>query len=150
VKSYEARIARLEKIMGPRSQKAALLLLVDLLVQTKNEQERQERSSKRRPPKVTPDEGGKPAICGFRIQPTPPEKAEPPPAYTAYMTAQAAQVQAQPQPAPPATPKARRRYSPKASPVMDMCVFPAHWQFNRGRCAESEDEQRRRMPPQVF
>jgi pyruvate/2-oxoglutarate dehydrogenase complex dihydrolipoamide acyltransferase (E2) component len=150
VKNYEVRIARLENILGPRRQKASLLLLVDLLVQTKKEQERQERSSKRRPPKVTPDEGGKPAVCGFCIQPTPPEKTEPPPAYTAYMTAQAAQVQAQLQPAPPATPKARRRSSQKASPVMDMCVFPAHWKFNRGQCAESEDEQRRRVPPLVI
>lgn len=149
MKSYQARIARLEKILGPRSKKAALRLLVDIMVQAQREEDRQERSSKRRPPKVNPDEGGMPAVCEFQFRPAPPEKAQPPPAYIAYMASQAAQVQSHPP--PPATPKARRKSAKNTSPVVDLCVFPAHWQFNRSRRRdESEDEQRRRVPPLVI
>jgi len=158
VKSDEARIARLERILGPRSQKAALRFLADILVQAQREEDRQERSSRRRPPKVNPDEGGMPAGCEFEFRPPPSEKtAQPPPAYIAYMAAQAAEVQANPPPpVQPATRKTRRKSAKHTSaqhpsPVADMCVFPAHWQFNRSRRRdESEDEQRRRVPPLVI
>jgi hypothetical protein len=151
VKSYEVRIARLEKILGPRSQKAALLLLVDLLVQTKNEEEREERSSKRNPPKVNPDEGGRTAVCEFQFRPAPPEEMQPPPAYIKYIAAQAEQVQEHsPPPVQPVDPVRKRNPAEETAPVIDMCVFPEHWKFNRGSCAESDDEQRRRLPPQVF
>ena len=150
MKSYEVRIARLEKILGPRSQKAALLLLVDLLVQTKNEEEREERSSKRNPPKVNPDEGGRPAVCEFQFRPAPPEEVQPPPAYIEYMAAQAARAEPPPtQPAQPAPSKPKRKTANKEPPVMDMSPLPANRQF-RGWSVESDDEQRRRVPPLVI
>lgn len=143
MKSYEARIARLEKILGPRSQKAALLLLADLLVQTKNEEERQERTRRSHPPKVNPDEGGRPAVCDFQIRPAPPEEVPPPPAYIEYMAAQAARAEPPPpQPAQPAPAKSRRKTANKEPSVMDMRPLPAHRQF-RGWSVESDDEQRR-------
>ncbi|MEI8206150.1 MAG: hypothetical protein WCG03_04670 [Kiritimatiellales bacterium] len=143
MKSYKIRIARLEKILGPRSQKAALLLLVDLLVHEKKGEERQERSGRRRPPKViNPNEGGNPHWL-FENEPASHERVLPPPAMAECYTAPA-------QPDPPAAPACERKTARETSPVVDMRVFPEHWQFNRGLCVESEDEQRRRMPPQVF
>jgi hypothetical protein len=152
VKSYDARIARLERILGPRSQKMALQLFVDLLVQTKNEEERQERARRSHPPKVSPDEGGRPAVCDFQIRPAPPEEVQHPPAYIEYMAAQAARAESPPpptQPAQPAPSKSRRKTAKKEPPVMDMSPLPAHRQF-RGWREESDDEQRRRVPPLVI
>ena len=140
MKRYKTRIARLERILGPRSQKAALLLLVDLLVHEKKGEERQERSGQNRPPKVsTPDEGGSLGQWQVEIEPASPERILPPPAMAECDTAPA-------QPDPPSDSACER----KTAPVFDMCVFPEHWRFNRCQCAESEDEQRRRVPPQVF
>lgn len=143
MKSDKARIARLEKILGSHSQKAALLLLVDLLVHEKREEDRQERSGQNRPPKViNPNEGGNPHWL-LENEPAGNERVLPPPAMAECYTAPA-------QPDPPATPACERKTARETAPVVDMRVFPEHWQFNRGQCAESEDEQRRRMPPQVF
>ena len=144
MKSYEARIARLERILGPRSQKATLLQLVDLLVHEKKAEERQERSVRKRPPKVsTPDEGGSLGQWQVEIKPARPESVPLPPASTECYTAPAL-------PDPSAAPAHEQKTAWETAPVVDMCVFPEHWQFNRGQLAESEDEQRRRMPPLVF
>lgn len=150
MKSYEARIARLERILGPRSQKMALQLFVDLLVQTKNEEEHQERARKRHPPKVNPDEGGRPDGCEFQIRPAPPEQMQPSPAYIAYMAAQAARAEPPPmQPAQPAPSKSRCKTAKKEPPVMNMSPLSEHRQL-RGWREESDDEQRRRVPPLVI
>lgn len=144
MKSYEARIARLERILGPRSQNAALLGLVDLLVHAKKAEERQERSCRKRPPKIMPpDEGGRPAQWQVEIKPAGPERVLPPPAFTECCAAPVP-------PDRPAPPVQKQKTVRETAPIVDLCVFPAHWQFNRGQRAESEDEQRRRMPPLVF
>ncbi len=140
MKSYEARIARLESILGPRSQKAALLQLVDLLVHDKKAEERQERSERRHPPKViNPDEGGNPVQWPVEISPAGPERARLPPAIAECA-----------QPDPPDATESQQKTGRETVPVVDLCVFPAHWRFKRGLYAESDDEQRRRVPPLVF
>jgi len=148
VKNYKARIARLERILVSR-QKAALLLFVKLAAQEQRETERQARAGWRPPPQSPPsDENSRHAQWPAPVYPSRPEGKPSSPAHMERI-----EEQANPEPLPdlPEISKTERRFVEKPAQIADMGAIHSNRRVvSRGWKTESDDEQRRRVPPLVF
>lgn len=148
MKSYKARIARLERMLESR-RKAALLLIGKLAAQEQRETERQERAGWRHPPRSPPSDEN----SGLVQWPEPvyPSGPEGKPFSPAHIESAGARANPEPLPDLPETSKTERRFCEKSAPIADMGAIHSNLRFIRnGWRTESDDEQRRRVPPLVF